>query len=351
MKRFPPRIKKLPAIKLPKIKLQKPTFIKSSPPKTTYNSKNVKTTFDVKIVPGSSFDIVKLKQVNDTKENDIEVTADEPKYSYVVDISSPYEEQAPKSTSTASSTFSSEPQIIYGVPDTSVSTEPQNSYRVPESSSSFSTSSDITTEGTTSFKYQSKINTKQTLNSIKIPTDDLQDGFMPSKQFIKPNVDSKVTTTEETQTNLVPEPIIKSTFQQNAQSPSLFSSSISSTSNTPPMSTYKMYNQPPPTTPPSMSLYNPHPSFVQPRPLPPFKPFQEFRSLPSLPRPPSKLTFQDTSPNFQTFFPRQFQDKFVFSGFPLSRIHPPAVMSNIAMFSSDTNLVDSKSNSFQYNRF
>ena len=103
-----------------------------------------------------------------------------------------------------------------------------------------------------------------------------------------------------------------------------------------------MYNQLPQTPPPSMPMYHSHHGFVQPRPLPPFKPFKEFRSLPSLPRPPSKLTFQDTSTNFQTFFPRQFQDKFMFSGFPMSQIHPPAVMSNIAMFSTDTNLVDSK---------
>ena len=60
--------------------------------------------------------------------------------------------------------------------------------------------------------------------------------------------------------------------------------------------------------------------------------------------PPFAPHFEDVTPDFRSLFPRQFarEDEAEFEGFPLSRVHPASLISNIATFTSDTDLVDSE---------
>ena len=170
-----------------------------------------------------------------------------------------------------------------------------------------------------------KTTTSQSVN-LQIREQDLQEGFIPSaKQYI--NVineeKKKKKTSEKLQKQadiILQEPVIKSTYEQE------------------PLSV--------PTPVQSQRLqFPPRPSlFSSPQPLPAFQSqFQELRSLANLRRPPTfRAEFRDVSQDFRTLFPRQFSDEVDFQGFPLSQIYPSSLMSNIASFNANTELVDSE---------
>ena len=148
---------------------------------------------------------------------------------------------------------------------------------------------------------------------------------MPSKYLPTQTPSTAVTSPAEVEVVTVrEEPVIQSTYEQQPPAPSLTSAQ--------------------PFTPRPHHAPRPRPVLPQPLDLPQFQ-FQEVRSLANLRGPPPFAPhFEDVTPDFRSLFPRQFarEDEAEFEGFPLARVHPASVISNIATFTSDTDLVDSE---------
>ena len=327
VKRFPPRLPKLPTFKFPKINLRKPlphqltktvNIQTTKPPKKIYNDNKHK--FNVMIAPGNDFELVQSNDADDGAQGGpVNASADAlPDYALIVDISKDNLLQFNDNKESNAKTIrpvgmktvpspTKEPEIIYGKPDIYsqadvVATAPEikdnaiiNQQNLPSS------------PPRTLPTYKAE---KKPMN-VDIPAQDLQDGFMPTKQFAMMNENA-------IQDNDVPT-LTKSTFEQQSR-PHTF-----------------------------ITLRNQHfgqrpRQFVQPRPLPEFRPqFEELRTISSTQQLPKfQSQFRDVSPNFQNFFSHNFRKEFEFSGFPLNQIHPPSLMNSIATFSSDTDLVDSK---------
>ena len=336
VKRFPQRLSKL---KLPKVNLFR------RPSKTVYlgNSASAEImrpngekqiNYDVMIAPGNSFELV-------TNNMDPEDAVEEPEYSLIVDMSgeittSGYNYNKHTSTTTKSViTTESVPdtsnsEIIYGSPGPDV-------YRVPDpvilDNSDINQDAQTMTPPSSSSKPMYKTTTSQSVN-LQISEQDLQEGFIPSaKQYI--NVINKEKKNKKTSEKLqeqadiiLQEPVIKSTYEQEPLSVPT------------PVQSQRLQFEKSALFPPRPSLF----SSPQPLPLPAFQSqFQELRSLANLRRPPTfRAEFRDVSQDFRTLFPRQFSDEVDFQGFPLSQIYPSSLMSNIASFNANTELVDSE---------
>ena len=340
VKRFPPRLPKL------KVKLFK------RPPKTVYymnsasaeimkppgeNQKQVN--YDVMIAPGNSFELV----TNNIEENIVE-TIEEPEYSFTVDMSGELPSSGNnyfKQTSTMKSAITTESvpdtsntEIIYGSPGPDV-------YRVPDpvilDNSDIHQDVQTKTPPSSSSKPMYKPTVPQTVN-LDIPEQDLQEGFIPSaKQYINvftKEKKKKVTSEKlQKQANIIlQEPVIKSTYEQQPLSVS------------PPRQSQRLQFEKPALFHTRPSLFSSPQSSFGSRPLPAFQSqFQELQSLANLKRPQTfRAKFRDVSQDFRTLFPRQFSDEADFRGFPLSQIYPSSLMSNIASFNANTELVDSK---------
>ena len=337
VKRFPPR---LPKLKFPKVKLFK------RPPKTVYyvNSASAEimkppgekqVNYDVMIAPGNSFELV---------TNNIEETIEEPEYSFIVDMSGELPSSGNnynKQTSTMKSVITTESvpdtsntEIIYGSPGPDV-------YRVPDpvilDNSDIHQDVQTKTPPSSSSKPTYKPTVPQSVH-LDISEQDLQEGFVPSaKQYI--NVfnkeKKKKVTSEKLQKQadiILKDPVIKSTYEQQPLSVS------------PPVQSQRLQFENPASFITRPSLFSsPQPSFGS-RPLPAFQSqFQELQSLANLKRPQTfRAEFRDVTQDFRTLFPRQFSDEADFRGFPLSQIYPSSLMSNIASFNANTELVDSK---------
>ena len=326
----------MPKIKLPKINLHR------RPPKTVYkvnsaeifrpSDDNKAVNYDVMIAPGYDFELV---------TNNI---VEEPEYSFIVDMSGDhpssgnnYNKQMTKTNANVITTEAvpaapdtKEPEIIYGSPDPDVYNSPGPvilDNDVIHQVAGVRTQSIYTPPSSSSKPVSMPVN-------LDIQDQDLQEGFIPSKLYIDVISDEKngMETSEklQKQTDIVlQDPVIKSTYEQ--QTPLSVAVSTPGKSQSLQFERQELFAQSPLVS-------------AQLRPLPPFQSqFQELRSLSSLRRPPSfRAQFRDVNPDFRTLFPRQFRDEYDFQGFPLSQIYPSSLMSNIATFNSNTNLVDSK---------
>lgn len=341
VKRFPPRLSKL---KLPTVNIFK------RPPKTVYhlNSAPAETmrplgekqvNYDVMIAPGNSFELV----TNNIDTEDIDQSIEEPEYSFIVDMSGELPSSGlnfNKHTSTTTKsviTTESVPdtlntEIVYGSPgpdgymvpdpvilDNSHINQDQVKTKTPPSSSS---------------NPMYKPTTSQSVD-LKVKEQDLQEGFIPSaKQYIHVFRKEKNKTSEklQKQADIILQPVIESTYEQELLPVSI-----------PVQSQRLQFDRPAlfPRRPSSLS--SPQPAPVT-EPLPAFQSqFQALRSLANLRRPPTfQAEFRDVSQDFRALFPRQFSDEADFQGFPLSQIYPSSLMSNIASFNTNTDLVDSE---------
>ena len=322
VKRFPPRLPTLPRFKLPKIHLRKPQhhqviksnkIVTTKPPKTSYIDNNNK--FNVMIAPGNDFELVTNNHIDDVEED-----ADDklPEYALIVDITKDNLSQLNDSKDSDAKSIKpvgmktvpvqiKEPEIIYGKPDNFAEADVVATAPIIRDNAQINHNI---------IKSSSEANKKPVYKAMKKPieiaTQDLQKGFLPSKQYASSENGEEV---EEFST-----PIIQSTFQQQTH----------------PKTIITLKNQ--------HFGRRPGFTFVQPRPLPDFRPpFEELRAVSSqqqLPR--FQSQFEDVSPDFPSFFSQQFRDEFSFDGFPLSQVHPPSMINSLGSFSSDTNLVDSK---------
>ena len=334
VKRFPPRLSKL---KLPTVNIFK------RPPKTVYhvNSASAETVrppgekqvnYDVMIAPGNSFELV----TNNIDTEDIDQSIEEPEYSFIVDMSGELPSSGlnyNKHTSTTTKsviTTESVPdtvntEIVYGSPGPDV-------YRVPDPV--ILDNSDINqvkTKTPPPSKPMYKPTTSQSVN-LKIKEQDLQEGFIPSaKQYIHVfRKENKTSEKLQKQADIILQPVIKSTYEQELLPV--------------PVQTQRLQFERPALFPRRPSLFSsPQPAPVT-EPLPAFQSqFQALHSLANLRRPPTfRAEFRDVSQDFRTLFPRQFSDEADFQGFPLSQIYPSSLMSNIASFNANTDLVDSE---------
>ena len=260
--------------------------------------------FDVMLSPGTEFQLVTN-------------TEEEAEPHLVVDLSGDTDTVKTVSSGSIVSSGSSgsttrEPEIIYGSPDVdqfrvSPDVAPATLYSAPPPAAD-----------------------KPTYRPLPPPGDtapQLEEGFMPSKYLPTQTPSTAVTSPVEVEVEVVTvreDPVIQSTYEQQPPAPSLTSAQ--------------------PFTPRPHHSPRPYPVLPQPLDLPQFQ-FQEVRSLANLRGPPPFAShFEDVTPDFRSLFPRQFarEGEAEFEGFPLSRVHPASLISNIATFTSDTNLVDSE---------
>ena len=339
VKRFPPRLSKL---KLPTVNIFK------RPPKTVYHSNSASAetvrppgekpvNYDVMIAPGNSFELV----TNNVDTEDTDQAIEEPEYSFIVDMSGELPSSGlnyNKHTSTTTKsviTTESVPdtlntEIVYGSPG-------PDGYRVPDPvilDNSDINQDQVKTKTPPSSKPMFKPTTSQSV-SLKIKEQDLQEGFIPSaKQYIQVFSKEKDKTSEklQKQADIILQPVIKSNYEQEVLPVPA------------PVQSQRLQFERPALFPRRPSLFSsPQPAPVT-EPLPAFQSqFQALHSLANLRRPPTfRAEFRDVSQDFRTLFPRQFSDEADFQGFPLSQIYPSSLMSNIASFNANTDLVDSE---------
>ena len=330
-------------------KLKLPTVnIFKRPPKTVYHSNTASAetvrqpgekpvNYDVMIAPGSSFELV----TNNIETEDTDQATEEPEYSFIVDMSGELPSSGlnyNKHTSTTTKsviTTESVPdtlntEIVYGSPG-------PDGYRVPDPvilDNSDINQDQVKTKTPPSSKPMYKPTTSQSVN-LKIKEQDLQEGFIPSaKQYIHVFRKEKNKTSEklQKQADIILQPVIKSTYEQEVLPVPV------------PVQSQRLQFERPALFPRRPSFFSsPQPAPVT-EPLPAFQSqFQALHSLANLRRPPTfRAEFRDVSQDFRTLFPRQFSDEADFQGFPLSQIYPSSLMSNIASFNANTDLVDSE---------
>ena len=275
IKRFPLRITK-PKVKLPKLKITKkpllplkikPIFNKPKPVKTVYKSakpRPVKTVYnsgngakfnvDVMITPGNDYQFV-----TSTKNSDVPKPSERPEYSLVVDMSSStkndlsnnnYIKHGIKTDHNPVNIISvpvhdnynynkePEPEIVYGTPKTQGTPDVVSIPEIPANNAAIHQNS-VKNTGKNIYPYYSSSTsqsndlpgygddlslTGSTSTSLDIPTNALQDGFLPSKQYLMmakqtddASVDNTAITTTSTANNLQFNeeiPVIKSTLEQ-----------------------------------------------------------------------------------------------------------------------------------------
>ena len=289
--------------------------------------------YDVMIAPGNSFELV----TNNIEETTVE-TIEEPEYSFIVDMSGELPSSGNnynKQTSTMKSVITPESvpdtsntEIIYGSPGPDV-------YSVPDpvilDNSDIHQDVQTKTPPSSSSKPTYKPTVPQSVH-LDISEQDLQEGFVPSaKQYIHVfRKENKTSEKLQKQADIILQPVIKSTYEQELLPV--------------PVQTQRLQFERPALFPRRPSLFSsPQPAPVT-EPLPAFQSqFQALHSLANLRRPPTfRAEFRDVSQDFRTLFPRQFSDEADFQGFPLSQIYPSSLMSNIASFNANTDLVDSE---------
>ena len=320
VRKFPPR---LSTLSLPKIKLGKPRpsglkgYKYKAPAKPSQPSSPGGAVKGVKGVQGSQFDVMlspgtEFQLVTNTEEEaephlvvDLSGDTDTDTVKTVSGVSGVSSLPSVSSVSTLSTTR--EPEIIYGSPDVdqfrvSPDVAPATLYSAPPPAAH-----------------------QPTYRPGNTPAPELEEGFMPSKYLPTQTPSTAVTSPAEVEVVTVrEEPVIQSTYEQQPPAPSLTSAQ--------------------PFTPRPHHAPRPRPVLPQPLDLPQFQ-FQEVRSLANLRGPPPFAPhFEDVTPDFRSLFPRQFarEGEAEFEGFPLARVHPASVISNIATFTSDTDLVDSE---------